>query len=259
VLFLMGRGGQRLVPRAIGSGTPREGLLQVNTGEGTARPSAGVVVKEQPARQVSGRLFEYFRAMSLLRTIDIDHDLAISDAEMVHSPVALRALDRNRDGGLSPEECGFEVPPREQDSAFIQRARSWFLRIHPLLSALDADGNGTGSPVELATATASLRALDWNHDGQLTADELLPDPVVNALAIYMVRWDTNGDGRVSRREASAMPKELRVVLPAPMPGQDSITEAALRNEIRRRAISDGDAGAQQLELAGRGADTPTTK
>lgn len=257
VMFLMGRGGHRLIPLSIGSGTPREGLLQVNSGEGSAKLSAEVGVKAQTSRPLSGRLFEYFRAVSLLRAIDTDHDLAISDAEMAHAPAALRALDRSRDGSLSPEECGFEIPAQEPDAAFVQRSRAWYMRVHPLLSGLDADANGTIAPVELATAAASLRALDWNHDGELTADELLPDPVVNALAVYMVRWDTNADGRISRHEAAAMPKELRDVLPAPVSGEDGVTEAALRNEIRRRAISDGDAGAQQLELSGRGGSHPT--
>jgi Ca2+-binding EF-hand superfamily protein len=248
VLFLMGRGGQRLIPFSIGTGTPREGLLQVNTGGGeSARPATKEVrVQATRPRPASGRLFEYFRGISLLRAIDTDHDLAISDSEMARSPTALRSLDRNRDGSLNPEECGFEAPARERDAAFIERARNWYMRVHPLISALDADANGTVSPMEIATAAASLRALDWNHDGGLTADELLPDPVVNALAVYMVRWDANGDGRISRREAFAMPKELRSVLP----GED-VTESALRNEIRRRATSDGDGGKQQLELASR--------
>jgi Ca2+-binding EF-hand superfamily protein len=186
----------------------------------------------------------------VLAALDSDRDFAISDAEMAHAPAMLRRLDRNHDGSLGSEECGFEAPADEPDPAFVLRTRTWYMRVHPVLAALDADANGTISPVEWATATASLRALDWDHDEQLTADELLPDPVVNALAVYMVRWDTDSDGRISAREASAMPKHLREVLPNAEAGATDISEPALRNEIRRRAISDGDAGARQLELAG---------
>jgi Ca2+-binding EF-hand superfamily protein len=252
LLFLMGRGGQHVVRLSIGSASPRAGLLEVQTGEAPAKPSTEVAVRAARSRPSSGRLFAYFRALLALEALDTDRDLAISDAEMAHAPAALRPLDRNRDGRLSPAECGFEVPAGEADSGFVQRARTWYMRIHPLLAALDADGNGVISPVELATATASLRALDWNHDEALTSDELLPDPVVNALAVYMVRWDRDGDGGISPHEASAMPRELREVLPATGAGETCVTEGALRNEIRRRAMSDGDAGARQLELAGRG-------
>ena len=251
LLFLMGRGGQRVL-RTVGSGVPREGMLQVSAGvEGAAPPDAKVVVQPSRPRPTSGRLFEYVRALPFLRAIDTDGDLAISDAEMARAPAALRKLDRDRDGSLSPEACGFEVPAGEHDARFLRISRIWYMRVHPVLAALDGDGNGTVSPVELATATASLRALDWDHDGQLTAGELLPDPVVTALAVYMVRWDKDEDGRISRQEAAAMPKELRDVLPAIPSGESGVGETALRNELRRRAISHGDGGEAQLELAGR--------
>jgi hypothetical protein len=54
-----------------------------------------------------------------------------------------------------------------------------------------------------------------------------------------------------------MPKELRAVLPAIPAGESGVTEAVLRNELRRRAISDGDGGTTQLELAGRGGSHAT--
>jgi len=45
---------------------------------------------------------------------------------------------------------------------------------HPVLSALDADRDGEISAWEIGRAGAALQKLDRNHDGYLTAGELLP-------------------------------------------------------------------------------------
>ena len=320
VLTLMGHGGGRLIPFSIGSRTPRAGLLQVGTGEGAGRVSTEVAVKPARERPTRGQLFNYFQAMPVLNAIDTDHDLVISDKEMATAPEILRSLDRNHDGKLSPEECGFgapqsgpsadelfeewmafdrngdgklearELPERlrgllqraehdgdgkvsaadvrrlaeregawrtgiDADRGLAARSRIWFMRVHPVLAALDGDESGELSAVEIATAAASLRALDWNHDGELSAEELLPDPVVNAVAVYMVRWDPDGDGRITKPEWSAMPKELsEVVVSADRDGDGAVTASELRNEIRRRAMMDGDGGVRQLEIAGKSKD-----
>ena len=47
-----------------------------------------------------------------------------------------------------------------------------FLRIDPILAALDADGDGVISADELSSAPASLKKLDKNLDGQLTEEEV---------------------------------------------------------------------------------------
>jgi Ca2+-binding EF-hand superfamily protein len=320
VLALMGRGGGRLIPFSIGSRTPREGLLQVGTGEGPGTLSAEVVVKPPRERPSRGQLFNYFQAIRVLNAIDTDHDLIISDAEMAGAPAILRSLDLDHDGKLSPEECGFaapengpsadelfeewmafdrnrdgkleagELPERLRgvlqraerdadgkvsaadlrrlaeregakrkgivaDPGFARRSRTWFMRVHPVLAALDGDESGDVSAVEISTAAAALRALDWNHDGELGAEELLPDPVVNAVAVYMVRWDLDGDGRITRQEGSAIPKPMsEVVASADRDGDGVITAGELRNEIRRRAMVDGDGGVRQLEIAGKTKD-----
>ena len=125
------------------------------------------------------------------------------------------------------------------------------MRIHPVLAALDTDRDGAIFPVEIATASAALHGLDWNRDGVLTGDELLPDPVINALAVYFVRGDSDGDGRISKSEAAALPKEMReVVATAARSAEGAPGEGELRNELRRRAITDADGGAHQLEVAG---------
>src|SRR5438132_10368058 len=46
--------------------------------------------------------------------------------------------------------------------------------VNPLVRALDTDGDGEISAVELQNATTALKALDRNGDGKLTEDELRP-------------------------------------------------------------------------------------
>src|SRR5436190_873803 len=48
------------------------------------------------------------------------------------------------------------------------------LPIHPLMKALDANGDGTIDEQEIANAVAALKTLDKNGDGKLTPDELRP-------------------------------------------------------------------------------------
>lgn len=91
--------------------------------------------------------------------------------------------------------------------------------------AIDADRDGIISSAEIAGAPRSLRTLDHNGDGRLTADELYPsrgrsvsvDPVVAALdadrdgwlsgeeighAVLLRTLDHNRDGRLTADETS---------------------------------------------------------
>jgi hypothetical protein len=67
-------------------------------------------------------------------------------------------------------------PPREgrqQPGPGAQGQRPF---VPPLMSALDANGDGTIDEWELENATALLRKLDRNSDGRLTPEELRPAP-----------------------------------------------------------------------------------
>ena len=48
------------------------------------------------------------------------------------------------------------------------------MRVLPILTALDADGNGEISAEEIEDAVAALKKLDKNKDDKLTAEELRP-------------------------------------------------------------------------------------
>ena len=120
----------------------------------------------------------YSRMIRVLDILDADHDWVISPWEIMTAPAALRRLDWNHDGKLSPEECGFylgEKPKTKLDPRLVQRARLDFMRLNPVLAALDADHDGEISADEIENSSAALRTLDTNRDGSLSEDELLPD------------------------------------------------------------------------------------
>ena len=61
-----------------------------------------------------------------------------------------------------------------QDGPPPASQRPSFIRIHPLLSALDTDHDGIISSAELSRAPEVLAKLDANKDGVITPDELRP-------------------------------------------------------------------------------------
>jgi Ca2+-binding EF-hand superfamily protein len=315
IFFLMGKGGPRRWLLRIGTETPRYGV-EVDMGAGPPNLTTKIGVKGAKIVPDHGDIFNYFQMVLVLAAIDADHDLLISDGEMTGAPEALRVLDLNHDGKLSPEECGFggpvrgqsaeelykemisfdsnhdgvleksELPPRlrgllagamtdaegkvylaevrnlagrivasarlrsDPDPGLTNRLRVWFMRTHPVLAALDTDHDGVISPVEMATAGAALRTLDWNHDKQLTYEEVLPHDVPKTLGVYMIRFDTDGDGKLSMAEIAAAPDDARDMLRSANRDKDGfVTEGELMDEIRRRALSDDDGGARQLQLA----------
>jgi Ca2+-binding EF-hand superfamily protein len=123
----------------------------------------------------------YFRMIRVLDILDADHDWIISPWEIITAPAALRRLDRNHDGKLSPEECGFYLganPKINLDPQRVQRERLRFMRLNPVLAALGSDHDGEISVDEIKNSPAALRTLDQNRDGRLTPDEVLPDALL---------------------------------------------------------------------------------
>jgi Ca2+-binding EF-hand superfamily protein len=82
-----------------------------------------------------------------------------------------------------------------------------FIRISPILAAIDADEDGVISAAELKNAPSALRKLDKNGDGQLTQDEVRPN--------FPGRGQGRGPGRGEEREATGpTPAELQQTLMA---------------------------------------------
>lgn len=105
-----------------------------------------------------------------------------------------------------------------QDGPSPASQRPSFIRMHPLLSALDTAHDGVISSAELSRAPEVLAKLDSNKDGVITPDELRPQgfgrrsedgaappgearpPEASDLVKTLMTFDANGDGKLARTE-----------------------------------------------------------
>ncbi|MGC4056064.1 MAG: EF-hand domain-containing protein [Paludibaculum sp.] len=166
------------------------------------------------------------------RTFDANHDGVVSADEIANAGAALSGMDRNGDGRLTADDYFSPMPssspsapkgepepstparaasPTPQSRAersiyptrtaaeygilrqrgegsysldIVQTAESTdpegaLVRLHPLLEALDTNHDGELSAEEMRNAPAVLRRLDKNHDGRITMDEWPLTPAVN--------------------------------------------------------------------------------
>jgi Ca2+-binding EF-hand superfamily protein len=78
------------------------------------------------------------------------------------------------------------------------------------LVALDTDGDGQLSAVEIAAASASLAKLDKNHDGKITSEEysqkLKDETAGTELLTRLMVMDRNGDGVLT---VSEVPERMK--------------------------------------------------
>ena len=85
--------------------------------------------------------------------------------------------------------------------------------------ALDANHDGIIDSNEIANASAALKSLDKNGDGQLTADEYLPPLPSNApkdaprppTPLIIKALDANGDGVIDASEITHAPAALKTL------------------------------------------------
>ena len=161
-----------------------------------------------PARvsEDTARAARYFSSVPILAALDSDHDGILSAEEIAKAPTVLSALDSDHDGKLGADECGYRPPHLRGDTnrpgtleRRIRRGRINYMRLEPVLAALDSDRDTIISPNEIANASAALKTLDRNHDGRLTLDEILRDPEARQVAIIF-GLDHNFDGRISPAE-----------------------------------------------------------
>lgn len=165
----------------VGSHQPSPHLLPV------ARASVAETALDSTVRFGEGKQEDpwrklaepYFKIIRVLTALDADQDLRLSAWEIFTAPAALRKLDLNRDGLLSAEECGFSlgVSPLTLPPDFVAAARLTFMRANPVLATLDTDHDGVISASEIMASPVCLKTLDRNGDGILTPGELMPDRV----------------------------------------------------------------------------------
>jgi len=163
------------VPFAIGAHFSTPGLLSVDRNSLAARDlNTTVRLGPDPFEPWLKLGRRYFPSIAVLRALDTDRDFSLSPWEISNAPAALRNLDTSHAGKLTPEECGLHFDPTSVPAAMAPQLRHRFMSYHPVLAALDADHDDEISASEIDHAAAALKKLDRNHDGYLTADELVP-------------------------------------------------------------------------------------
>ncbi|HTX40142.1 MAG TPA: hypothetical protein VME43_34220 [Bryobacteraceae bacterium] len=174
-VVLIAKAGGVARPFLIGTHFSRPGLLPVDRNSMTASDlNTTVKLGPDPFEAWLKLARPYFASMPVLRALDADRDWTLSPQEIANAPAALRKLDLNSDGKLTPEECGLHLDPNSVPPALLAQLHEHFMSYHPVLAALDADHDGQISAWEIEHAAASLKTLDRNHDGYLSADELIP-------------------------------------------------------------------------------------
>jgi Ca2+-binding EF-hand superfamily protein len=96
--------------------------------------------------------------------------------------------DVNKDGFLTPDEirkvAAAQAPPEDaggrgggeggRGGRDGGRGEMNFIRMDPILAAIDANGDGVISAAELRSAPAAIRTLDKHGDGQIRREEVMP-------------------------------------------------------------------------------------
>ena len=134
--------------------------------------------------------------MPLLEALDLNHDHLIDEKEIAAAVASLKTLDGNGDGKIDEEEFrprphgeagGPEGGPRPQGppagegrggvpqgNAGGGGAGGERRMVMPVIGALDLNRDGKIDPEERAKATASLKVLDKDGDGELSDEEMRP-------------------------------------------------------------------------------------
>ncbi len=109
----------------------------------------------------------------ILKALDVNHDGVIDADEIANSPAALKTLDTDGDGQLTPNEyMGGNMPTNAPASTGQHKHKR---PVPPFVAALDTNKkDGVISADEIANAPTALKTLDKNGDGKLTRDELRP-------------------------------------------------------------------------------------
>jgi Ca2+-binding EF-hand superfamily protein len=221
----------------IGAYRATGGLLHIDRSSlAETKPNTLVSVPE-PEDPWLTAVASYFRRMPVLHALDADGDLVISPWEIAAAPAILRGLDRNHDGKLSAEECGFFLGPgpNSRDATYVSRMRMSYMRFSPVLAALDSDHDGEISAAEIRNSARSLRTLDKNGDGYLRPIEVVPDIAAQQAVVFFASLDMDHDGRVSAAELASAEPALREIFQSADRNHDGFTTLnELTEELRLR-------------------------
>lgn len=106
--------------------------------------------------------------------LDKNGDQKLSAFEIRGALKALLKLDKNKDDSLSADELRPQ-PPKDRRSNKKEEQNQPkvppLILLSPLMTALDKDQSGDLSKEELASAEESLRKLDLDENGRLSAKE----------------------------------------------------------------------------------------
>ncbi|HKI69909.1 MAG TPA: hypothetical protein VKA67_09995 [Verrucomicrobiae bacterium] len=145
--------------------------IAVNAQEAGGRPG-----DRDPGNAGPGGMRGHRPPPPLIAALDANHDGVIDADEIANASAALKTLDKNGDGKLTVDELR---PPRPEGRLGNRRQVGLRSNGHrppppPLVGALDANHDGVIDAQEIANASAALKTLDKNSDGQLTRNELRP-------------------------------------------------------------------------------------
>ncbi len=124
--------------------------------------AAALLVFLMPQSPAVAQPADLARLQTVIHTLDVDGDQALSTDEVQQATERLLSLDSDGDGALSLEEMGGPAPIRGM------------IRQQYVIRALDGDGDLNVSADELARASRSLAYLDQDGDWNLSRQELNP-------------------------------------------------------------------------------------
>lgn len=213
-----------LAPYALSQGVPpppRPVVLAIDTNhdgkitvEEIAAASAGLITLDKNG---DGQLdsLEYLASQNdptsnkpdetvqRLMAFDRNGDSVLTKDELPERLQGLFArIDTNHDGKITPAEIRASASSQTGPSGRIQHTGD-ATRNDPVLNAIDVNHDGFLSAEEITNAPVALKALDKDGDGQLSAEEIRPRQMTPAdRAKHLLdEWDTNQDGKIAKAEA----------------------------------------------------------
>ncbi|MEO7652587.1 MAG: hypothetical protein ABIZ80_19170 [Bryobacteraceae bacterium] len=128
------------------------------------------------------------------------------------------------------------------------------MRFNPVLAAIDADHDGVLSADEISKASAALKTLDKNSDGQISEEEARPKfggrgrGGPDAMVKRMMGLDKNGDGKLTKEE---VPERMQGMFARGDANSDgALTEDEIRKMTPSRRGSGGGPEPQGAERQG---------